>query len=312
MNYIQLAYKGKNEFWIFLLTTILVSGLFIANLVFFIFFGDQIDFAEEQRKMMELIPSKNFWLAANLLPFAFLLGLLFLFVRFLHNRSLLSLTTTRKKIDFKRVFFAFSLIAIITIFSFGLSYYLDPANIELQFDPLKFTILLIVSLFLFPLQVGLEEFLFRGYLMQQIGIMVRNKWFPLLITSVIFGIFHGANPEVGELGLVIMIFYIGTGLLLGIMTLMDDGLELALGFHFGNNFLAATLVTAEWTALQTDAIFVYTGDSGGNNILEIILPVFIIYPIILLILAKRYKWTNWKDKLFGKVNPPEDEVAVIK
>jgi len=294
------------------LTTILVSGLFIANLVFFIFFGDQIDFAEEQRKMMELIPSKNFWLAANLLPFAFLLGLLFLFVRFLHNRSLLSLTTTRKKIDFKRVFFAFSLIAIITIFSFGLSYYLDPANIELQFDPLKFTILLIVSLFLFPLQVGLEEFLFRGYLMQQIGIMVRNKWFPLLITSVIFGIFHGANPEVGELGLVIMIFYIGTGLLLGIMTLMDDGLELALGFHFGNNFLAATLVTAEWTALQTDAIFVYTGDSGGNNILEIILPVFIIYPIILLILAKRYKWTNWKDKLFGKVNPPEDEVAVIK
>lgn len=312
MNYIQLAYKGKNELWIFLMTTILVSGLFIVNLVFFIFFGDQIDFAEEQRKMMELIPSKNFWLAANLLPFAFLLGLLFLFVKFLHKRSLLSLTTTRKKIDFKRVFFAFSLIAIITIFSFGLSYYLDPTNIELQFDPLKFTILLIVSLLLFPLQVGLEEFLFRGYLMQQIGIMVRNKWFPLLITSVIFGIFHGANPEVGELGPVIMIFYIGTGLLLGIMTLMDDGLELALGFHFGNNLLAATLVTAEWTALQTDAIFIYTGDSGGNTILEIILPVFIIYPIILLILAKRYKWTNWKDRLFGKVDPPEEEVAVIE
>ena len=100
MNYIQLAYKGKNELWIFLMTTILVSGLFILNLIFFIFFGDQIDFAEEQRKMMELIPSKNFWLAANLLPFAFLLGLLFLFVKFLHQRSLLSLTTTRKKIDF--------------------------------------------------------------------------------------------------------------------------------------------------------------------------------------------------------------------
>ncbi len=294
------------------MTTILVSGLFIVNLIFFIFFGDQIDFAEEQRKMMELIPSKNFWLAANLLPFAFLLGLLFLFVKFLHQRSLLSLTTTRKKIDFKRVFFAFSLIAIITIFSFGLSYYLDPTNIELQFDPVKFTILLIVSLLLFPLQVGLEEFLFRGYLMQQIGILVRNKWFPLLITSVIFGIFHGANPEVGELGPVIMIFYIGTGLLLGIMTLMDDGLELALGFHFGNNFLAATLVTAEWTALQTDAIFIYTGDSGGNTILEIILPVFIIYPIFLLILAKRYKWTDWKNRLFGKVDPPEEEVPVIE
>jgi hypothetical protein len=31
-----------------------------------------------------------------------------------------------------------------------------------------------------------------------------------------------------------------------------------------------------------------------------------------LILAKRYKWTNWKDKLFGKVDPVEEEVAVIE
>jgi len=50
MNYIQLAYKGKNELWIFLLTTLLVSGLFIANLVFFIFFGDQIDYADPVQK----------------------------------------------------------------------------------------------------------------------------------------------------------------------------------------------------------------------------------------------------------------------
>jgi len=307
MNYIQQAYKGKNELWIFILTTVLVSGLFIVNLIFFLFFGDQFDYVEEQKKLLELVPSKNFWLAVNLLPFAFLLGLLFLLVKYAHQRSLLSLTTTRKKIDFKRVFFAFALIAIITLFSFGLSYYLDPSAVELQFDPVKFSILLVVSLLLFPLQIGLEEYLFRGYLMQQIGIMVRNKWFPLILTSVVFGIFHGANPEVGELGPIIMIFYIGTGLLLGIMTLMDEGLELALGFHFGNNLLAATLVTAEWTALQTDAIFIYTGDSAGSTAMEIILPVFVVYPIILIILAKKYKWSNWKEKLFGKVVPPDDE-----
>ena len=312
MNYIQQAYKGKNDLWIFILTTILVSGLFIANLLFFLFFGDQFDYVEEQKKLMEMVPSKNFWLAVNLLPFAFLLGLLFLLVKFAHQRSILSLTTARKKVDFGRVFLAFSIIAIITLFSFGLSYYLDPSNIVLQFDAGKFGVLLLVSLLLFPLQIGLEEYLFRGYLMQQIGIMVRNRWFPLLLTSVVFGVFHGANPEVGELGPVIMIFYIGTGLLLGIMTLMDDGLELALGFHFGNNLLAATLVTADWTALQTDAIFRYTGDSAQSTALDIILPVFIVYPIILIILSKKYKWTNWKEKLFGKVAPPEDELLMTE
>ena len=77
MNYIQQAYKGENKVWMFIITTILVAGLFIGNLIFFIFFGDSIDVVEEQKKLLELIPSKNFWLAANLIPFAILLGLFY-------------------------------------------------------------------------------------------------------------------------------------------------------------------------------------------------------------------------------------------
>ena len=122
-----------------------------------------------------------------------------------------------------------------------------------------------------------------------------------------FGLAHSANPEVAEMGYLVMIFYVGTGLLLGIMTLMDDGLELALGFHLGNNLMAALLITSDWSALQTDAIFRYTAEEATNTVAEIIMPVFIVYPIILLILAKMYKWTNWKDKLFGKVEEPVKE-----
>ncbi len=304
MNYIQQAYKGENKVWMFIITTILVAGLFIGNLIFFIFFGDGIDVVEEQKKLLELIPSKNFWLAANLIPFAILLGLLFLLVKFMHQRSILSLTTARKKIDWSRAFFSFSLIVIITIVMFAVSYFADSSLIELQFDPLKFSILLVISLILFPFQIGLEEYLFRGYLMQHIGVFVKNKWFPLIVTSILFGVFHGANPEVAEMGYVIMVFYIGTGLLLGIMTLMDEGLELALGFHFGNNLLAAILVTANWSALQTDAVFRYTAEEATNQIYEIVIPVLVVYPIILFIFAKKYKWSNWKEKLFGRVEVP--------
>ena len=292
----------------FVITTILVAGLFIGNLIFFLFFGDNIDVAEEQRKLLELIPSKNFWLAANLIPFAVLLGLLFLLVKYMHQRSIKSLTTARKKIDWSRAAFSFFLIAGITVATFAISYWVDSSEIEIQFDPVKFSILLIISLILFPLQIGLEEYLFRGYLMQHIGVFAKNKWVPLLVTSVLFGVFHGANPEVAEIGYVVMVFYIGTGLFLGILTLMDDGLELALGFHFGNNLLAAILVTANWSALQTDAIFRYTGEEPPSAMFEIVLPVIIVYPLLLFIFAKKYKWTNWSGKLLGKVEkqPMED------
>ncbi|WP_299274978.1 CPBP family intramembrane glutamic endopeptidase [uncultured Psychroserpens sp.] len=312
MNYLQQAYKGENEPWKVILTVLVVSGLFIFNLIFLFFFADGFDVIEEQKKLLELVPSRNFWLAFNLLPFAFLLLFLFLFVKFLHKRSLMSLTTARDKIDWKRVFFSFSLITVITIGLFMVSYFSDPSSVTFQLDPLKFTILVVVSLLLFPLQIGLEEYLFRGYLMQQLAIVVKNRWFPLIVTSVMFGVLHSGNPEVDEMGPIVMIFYIGTGLLLGIMTLMDDGLELALGFHFGNNLMASLLVTSDWSALQTDALFKSTATEASTHISEILIPILIVYPIILLIMAKKYKWKHWKANLFGRVEePPKEDYKII-
>ena len=85
--------------------------------------------------------------------------------------------------------------------------------------------------------------------MQGLGLVMRNAWFPLLFTSITFGLMHIANPEVEKLGYSLLIYYIGTGLFLGITTLMDDGLELALGFHTANNLFTALLVTSDWTVL---------------------------------------------------------------
>ncbi len=299
--FIEQAYKGENETWKFVLTTIITMGVFIVNLLVFIFVD--IDTQASMDAMLEMFPNKNVFLAVNLGIFVPLLLVLFLLVWALHQRSIITLTTARPKIDFKRILFSFLMVAIYTIGSFAVAYYVSPEDYVIQFDPANFTILVIVGLILFPFQIGLEEWLFRGYLMQQVGIIVRNRWFPLLITSVLFGVFHSANPEVAAMGPKVMVFYIGTGLLLGIMTLMDDGLELALGFHFGNNFLAATLVTAEYSALQTDAAFKTVASPGAG--LEIIIPVLVIYPVFLLILAKKYKWTDWKEKLTGRVLPKE-------
>ena len=299
--FIEQAYKGNNTWWRVLITTLCTAGIFVGNFIaYFTMSKEQMD---EVYKSMSEIPN-NVSLVFNLSPFIFLLGLLFLFVRNLHYRSILSLTTARNKIDYKRILFSFSLVVFVTVSLFIVTYYMDNSNIVWNFNPLKFGVLFLISVLLFPCQIGLEEYLFRGYLMQQIGIIVKNRWFPLVFTSILFGLFHSANPEVAKMGYGVMVFYIGTGLLLGIMTLMDESLELALGFHLGNNMMAALLITSDYSAIQTDAVFKYSGVENPADVLnEMIISIAIVYPIILYIFAKRYNWSNWKAKLTGKVLP---------
>ncbi len=297
--FIEQAYKGKNQLWRVGLTTLMTCGIFIANFIFYLVLPKSS--IDESYEMMKSFPN-NISLVMNLVPFAILLGLLFLLVYTVHQRSILSLTTYRPKLDLNRVFFSFSLIVVITLIGFAISYYIDSKNIIWNFHPINFAILFLLSLLLFPFQIGFEEYLFRGYLMQQIGILAKNRWLPLLITSVVFGLFHSANPEVEAMGFGVMSFYIGTGLILGIMTLMDEGLELSLGFHLGNNLMAAVLITSDFSALQTDAVFKYSGKENiSDSLTEMILTMLITYPIILFILAKKYKWTDWKQKLSGSI-----------
>ena len=142
--------------------------------------------------------------------------------------------------------------------------------------------------------------------MQGIGLATNSRLIPLIITSVLFGLMHIANPEVGKIGYIIMIYYIGTGFFLGIMTLMDEGLELALGFHAANNLVGALLLTADWTAFQTNSILKDLSEPSAG--FDVLTPVFVIFPILLLIFSKVYGWNNWREKLTGKLIEGNKEI----
>ena len=138
--------------------------------------------------------------------------------------------------------------------------------------------------------------------MQGIGGIFKYKWVALLLTSIGFGLLHYMNPEVERFGDIVMIYYIGTGLFLGIITLMDEGLELALGFHAANNLFTALLVSADWTALQTHSVLKDISPAPESMPLEeVIVPVFVIFPILIIVFARKYGWTNWNERLLGKV-----------
>ncbi len=319
MDFIQQVYKGSYEWWKYLVgfLIIFIFWQLLGGIPLIIAIISEVgldSLSSLNADSMMNVLSKNSTLFFMLLTFAIgLLGLV-ITVKYLHKQPFKSLTTTRKMVDWSRVFFAFALIAIPTIALTAIDYYLHPEDYVLQFEMVPFLIMAVIAILLIPLQTSFEEYLFRGYFMQGIGAMAKNKWVPLILTSLVFGLLHIANPEVDKLGYTIMIYYIGTGLLLGIMTLMDDGMELALGFHAGNNLIGVMLVTADWTAFQTNSILTDISDPEGG-FMEIFIPVFVMYPIFLFILAKKYNWTNWKEKLTGKVeevSTSDDDYKILE
>lgn len=308
--YIEQAYKSLHEGWRYLVGFLFIFiigwqiiGAIPLTVISFQRAGSLAEFMEAG--LENFFPlyegESNLYLVLALLTFVGGLLALLVIVKYLHKQRFTKLVTARKKIDWSRVFFSFGIWALFSIVSTLIAYYLAPEDLLWNFNLMPFLGLLLVSLLLLPLQTSFEELLFRGYLMQGIGVVARNRWVPLVITSLIFGLMHAFNPEIEKLGYSILSVYIGLGFFLGIITLMDDGMELALGFHAANNMIIALLVTSDWTALQTNSIFL---DVAEPSAIGQIVPVFIILPILTFIFAKKYKWSDWKDKLVGQVNTP--------
>ena len=299
MNYIQQAYKGDLGFWKYIVIPFLFIGIVILNMV-----AIEVFDIDQNATIKQEIADKgeNLVLFESMITFVVFLGMLFLWVKYIHRQTITSLTTSRKKIDWKRIWFAFFIWGGITAGFVFVGYFLEPESMKWNFQLNKFLGLFLIGIIMIPIQTSFEEYLFRGYLLQGIGAKFKSRMIPLIITSLIFGLLHIANPEVGKLGYVVMVYYIGTGLFLGIITLLDEGLELALGFHAANNLVGALLVTADWTAFQTNSIFkdVYEPDVY----FDILIPVLVFYPLLLLLFAKKYSWSNWKEKIAGKIEKP--------
>ena len=309
--FIQQARKYKHDswrYWLGIFVIFIIWQLGSIPLAFAVFAkvfqqgGNLESLAEDPNAMMQVL-SPNLTLFLMLFAFAVGLGGIWLWVKKVHEQPFTALTTVRKKIDWSRFWFGFMLIGITTVSLTLIEYLWHPESFEIQFNWGPFLVLLTIATIMVPLQTSFEEYFFRGYIMQGLGLMSNTRWVPLVFTSVVFGLMHAFNPEVDKMGSIIMVYYIGTGFFLGVITLMDRGLELALGFHAGNNLIGALLVTADWTAFQTESIFKDISDPSAG--VDTVLPVFVIYPLFLWLMARKYNWTNWSERLFGSLVQPE-------
>jgi len=302
--FLEQGVKKGNEFWRYLLgSVVIIFSSFIGQIPLAIAVAIKMyTSGKTPKNNMEILNllDSNLSLFLMLISFVFAFAGIVLVVKYFHKQTLLEVTTSRKKVDWKRVFFSFGLWAIFTILTTMITYYNSPGELVWNFKPVPFFILFVIATLLIPIQTSTEEYIFRGYLMQGFANLAKNKWFPLVMTSVIFGSMHILNPEVDKMGYSILIYYIGTGLFLGIITLMDEGMELALGFHAANNLIGALLVTSDWTAFQTNSVFRDVSSPSAG--FQIFIPVFVIFPVLIIIFSKKYHWNNWKEKLTGDIH----------
>jgi CAAX protease family protein len=196
------------------------------------------------------------YLALSLSFIAFLVGILLAMI-LLHRRSPRTLITPYARIDWRRLGQGFGVWLVLSAIGSLVEALLFPGRYQYSLDVARFAFVAPLVLLLTPLQTSAEELFFRGYLLQWFGLRARNPAILAVLTAVIFTLPHLGNPEVGAANPVLIVAsYFATGILFALTTLVDNGLELALGAHAANNLFSGLIANYAVSALETDSVFV--------------------------------------------------------
>lgn len=236
--------------------------------------------------------------------FPFLVGLLafIIFVKPLNYRTFKVTVNGTGMFRWNRFLVSALLWTILSAIYFFICLKQDPSNFSLENTSETLIPLIIISLIFIPFQAAFEEVLFRGYLLQGFAVLFRNRWFPLVITSVLFGLMHAFNPEVEKFGFFEMMpQYILFGLIFGVVTILDDGIEAAIGAHAANNIFACIMLTHESSALKTPAVFEQQNVYPFTEFAALLVTGI----IFLVILKMIFKWGSYSFVL-SSVEPKPD------
>ena len=307
MNHLESTFTGKNNIWryVVMIAVVLIASNTIGAIPLLIAIlaksvsnpevFSQLSANPNDYSVLGLEP--NTLLIMMIFPFIAGLAAFVLFVKPLNKRTIINTINGTGKIRWNRFFISALVWLILSGIYLFIYLKLDPSNFSLNNKTASLIVLSVISLLLIPFQAAFEEVLFRGYLMQGFTAILKNRWFPIIMTAVLFGLMHALNPEVKEFGfLTMMPQYMLFGLIFGVITILDDGIEAAMGAHAANNIFLCIMVTNKSSALQTPAFFEQQNIYPWTEFAALLF-VGIVFVFILKMVFK------WKDfsVLFGKV-----------
>ncbi|NPA37035.1 MAG: CPBP family intramembrane metalloprotease [Chlorobi bacterium] len=297
MNHLECAFKGKNNWWRYLVMFFIV--FFAANtfgaLPFFIYAAYKVGvsgagFSAESFDIQSLSSmgvDKNVMLLLLMLPFVVSLITFIILIKPLNGRTFYEVVNGTSGIRWNRFVSGFISWGIIMALYLAFDYFMHPENFEIEFSVERFIPLVLISVILIPVQTSFEETMFRGYLTQGVAVWTRNRIAALVIPAFLFGLMHIANPEIKEYGFwLTMPQYIIFGLVFGFTTILDDGIELAMGAHAANNIFLSIFVTFKASALPTYALFVQKELDPKKELIS----MFIISVLFVIFMYRRYNW----------------------
>lgn len=232
--------------------------------------------------------------------FVFLLVGTLLCIRFFHQLKLGYFWSAIGKFRFKHFLLGFLITLVLQGGYITYTYFTSPEEFTWNFQPKEFYWLVFIAIIIVPIQTLAEEVFFRGYIYQQLGFLVKNKWIAWIVSGVFFGCMHLLNPEVSEFGFGKMaLVYIGTGLMIGLSIMFTEGLEFAWGYHLVNNFILTVFISFPGSALQGPTLYTVPKPDSNAILVEFLISFVLFLGILMIFYPKKLK------KIFVNEATPE-------
>ena len=283
-DYLQIARNGRNDWWRYLISfpTILMIWLGVGTIPVVLLMA---------YVLMDGDPTTSFsgtgfagisvvleFLVTMLTFIPFIVATL-LAVRFIHARSLRTLITAEARIRWGRIVAGAGVWFVIAALISIVEALLYPGRYVLTFQAATLIVYAAIALIFIPIQTSAEELFFRGYLLQWMGLRLKNKWILALLNGVLFFLPHIVNPEMAVNSILIGLGYFAIGFFFTLITLQDNGMELALGMHAANNLFAALFANYTISALPSPALFTVQTLDPVYSLLSVVIGMTVFYMI---------------------------------
>ncbi|QKF35470.1 CPBP family intramembrane metalloprotease [Bacillus velezensis] len=273
MNTFVRPAEGRNSVSRYLLSLLLIVGLFFFGsilTVFYMFltsaFNPSLTINWDEAALSD--PLADIYLQ-HIVYFIAIPGI-WIAVRFIMKRRFLSIITPNQSLNWKRIFFGFGTYVVLMFVAGLIDFLIHPDRFTLQeFHTSRFLLLLAAAVLLVPIQTSAEEFLFRGFLLQFAGKLTANAVVLTIIIGGLFGALHFGNPEMENGALWAGIGYVTIGMIWTFITVKTGSLEMSLGGHAANNMFLFIFLTEDHS-VYGGIPSIFTTAAGGYEIYDCI------------------------------------------
>lgn len=291
-TYLDAAREGRNDWWRyligypFIIFTYFVFGSIPILLLYFVVALDNNPLTGiSPTGFVGVEPAVDFSVSlSSFIPF--LLATTFAVI-VIHRRPIRSLITPAPRVDWGRIFLGLAVWMVLSAILSLAEALLYPGRYVFAPDFRTYLPVALVSIFLIPLQTSAEEFFFRGYLLQHAGLKIKNIVVLSFLSGFLFTLPHLTNPEVGEGGMWMLFSYFSIGAFLAVITLWDNGLELALGLHAGNNLFSALFASYSNDVFQMPVLFTVNELDMTYNLITLYLGMIVFYILLFKVWPKK-------------------------